>query len=540
MKNVLSVFILLIIVFAANAQVDLTSSNLPIFIINTDNTSSIIDEPKTGADLKIISNSNGHRNLITDIPNDYNGRIGIELRGQTSQSLFDKKSYGFETREANDDNLNVSLLGLPEENDWILYGPFSDKTMIRNVLIYELSNEIGRYASRTRYCELVINDEYKGVYVLMEKIKRDKNRVDIAKLTADEIDGTDISGGYILKLDKFNSTDQNRFNSDFSGDVNMEYQVIYPKDDDLQPEQFTYIQDFMYNFESALSGEDYKDSTLGYQQYIDVNSFIDFFLLNELGRNPDGYRISTYFHKQHDDDGGKLTMGPIWDFNIAMGNANFCLGSSPTGWVIDYNDACPDDAWLVGYWWERLLSDENFARAVIDRWQTLRQTSFSIANIHQIIDDNAALLNESQTRNYQQWDILGEWVWPNDFVGQTYTSEVHYLKTWFSDRVDWMDNNIQLFVATIPNDNHEFSLYPNPFKDALNVKINQGSKGESILRIYNALGQQMTAIKINAPLQVDNYLRIPTAITEKLNRGVYFYTFKINDVLIDNGKIVKQ
>lgn len=540
MKNVLSVFILLIIVFAANAQVDLTSSNLPIFIINTDNTSSIIDEPKTGADLKIISNSNGQRNLITDTPNDYNGRIGIELRGQTSQSLFDKKSYGFETREANDDNLNVSLLGLPEENDWILYGPFSDKTMIRNVLIYELSNEIGRYASRTRYCELVINDEYKGVYVLMEKIKRDKNRVDIAKLTADEIDGTDISGGYILKLDKFNSTDQNRFNSDFSGDVNMEYQVIYPKDDDLQPEQFTYIQDFMYNFESALSGENYKDSTLGYQQYIDVNSFIDFFLLNELGRNPDGYRISTYFHKQHDDDGGKLTMGPIWDFNIAMGNANFCLGSSPTGWVIDYNDACPDDAWLVGYWWERLLSDENFARAVIDRWQTLRQTSFSIANIHQIIDDNAALLNESQTRNYQQWDILGEWVWPNDFVGQTYTSEVHYLKTWFSDRVNWMDNNIQLFVATIPNDNHEFSLYPNPFKDALNVKINQGSKGESILRIYNALGQQMTAIKINAPLQVDNYLRIPTAITEKLNRGVYFYTFKINDVLIDNGKIVKQ
>lgn len=540
MKNVLSIFILLIIVFAANAQVDLTSSNLPIFIINTDNTSSIIDEPKTGADLKIISNSNGQRNLITDTPNDYNGRIGIELRGQTSQSLFDKKSYGFETREANDDNLNVSLLGLPEENDWILYGPFSDKTMIRNVLIYELSNEIGRYASRTRYCELVINDEYKGVYVLMEKIKRDKNRVDIAKLTADEIDGTDISGGYILKLDKFNSTDQNRFNSDFSGDVNMEYQVIYPKDDDLQPEQFTYIQDFMYNFESALSGEDYKDSTLGYQQYIDVNSFIDFFLLNELGRNPDGYRISTYFHKQHDDDGGKLTMGPIWDFNIAMGNANFCLGSSPTGWVIDYNDACPNDAWLVGYWWKRLLSDENFARAVIDRWQTLRQTSFSIANIHQIIDDNAALLNESQTRNYQQWDILGEWVWPNDFVGQTYTSEVHYLKTWFNDRINWMDYNIELFVATIPNDNHEFSLYPNPFKDALNVKINQGSKGESVLRIYNALGQQMTAIKINAPLQVDNYLRIPTAITEKLSRGVYFYTFKINDVLIDNGKIVKQ
>lgn len=429
-------------VFSTIAQVNFTDSNLPIFIINTDG--GIVDEPKVGADLGIIDN-NGQRNSLTDAFNDYDGRIGIELRGQTSQFLFDKKSYGFETRDANGENLNVSLLDLPEENDWILYGPFSDKTMIRNVLMYELSNQIGMYASRTKYCELVINNEYKGVYVLMEKIKRDGNRVDIAKLNPDEISETDISGGYILKLDKYSWDDQNLFNSAFASDPNsMLYQVIYPKNDNLQSEQFTYIQDFMYDFEAALSGENYKDETLGYRQYIDVNSFIDFLLLNELGRNPDAYRISTYFHKQHDDDGGKLKMGPIWDFNLAFGNVNYCDGDSPMGWAHRFNDICFDDRWQVPFWWNRFLEDPDFVSKLQERWTTLRLDILSSETVLRRLQEIKGDLERSNAinKNFGKWLILGKYVWPNDFVGDSYDSEMNFLEDWITKRFDWLDQSI--------------------------------------------------------------------------------------------------
>lgn len=527
-------------VLTAFGQVNFTSSNLPIFIINTD--SAIVDEPKVGANLGIINNL-GQRNNLTDIYNDYDGRIGIELRGQTSQSLFDKKSYGFETRDGNDADESVSLLGLPEEEDWILYGPFSDKTLMRNVLIFELSNQIGMYASRTKYCELVLNGEYQGVYILMEKIKRDKNRVDIAKLTPDEISGTDISGGYMLRLDKYSDSDQNLFPSTLA-DANtlMLYQVIYPKDEDLQPEQFQYIKDFMHNFETALRGNNYQDAALGFRQYIDVNSFVDFLLLNELGRNPDAYRLSTYFHKTHDDDGGKLKMGPIWDFNLAMGNANFCLGGEPTGWVLNYNQACPDDYWLIGYWWDRLLTDKAFALQVVERWQTLRQTTFSLANIHQMIDDKAAYLEESQTRNFQQWNILNEWIWPNNYVGGTYQKEVEYLKDWFGKRVEFMDKNISEISWQVrsSSSNPSFKLYPNPFLDELTIEIQEEIKGAVTLTFFNFMGQKVTEINIEVISGVQNKLKMPNHILSQLSSGVYFYTFEINGVQMNSGKLMKE
>lgn len=540
MKKYLLPFLILIIsVLQIDAQVNFTNSNLPIIVINTDGV--IVDEPKVGGNIGIIDNGNGQRNNLTDSYT-YQGRIGIELRGQTSQFLFDKKSYGFETWDANDMDMDTSLLDLPKEEDWILYGPYSDKTMIRNVLMYELSNQIGMYASRTRYCELMLDGDYKGVYILMEKIKRDKNRVDIKKLNPDEITTPDVSGGYILRLDKFDGNDQNIFSSNFATpDKPLNYQVVYPKASNLQPEQYQYIQDYMNDFEAALSGENYKDAIVGYSQYIDVNSFIDFLLLNELGRNPDAYRISTYFHKEHDDDGGLLKMSPIWDFNIGMGNANFCMGSSPEGWVFNYNSVCPDDAWLIGYWWDRLLSDEAFANAVADRWINLRQTMFSITNIHQMIDDYAATLDESQMRNYERWSILGQGVWPNDFIGETYEEEITFLKDWFGNRVVWMDENIDnIQKGIVVNTENSFVFFPNPFSDNLNLKMYQVTRGETILRCYSIMGQQLAAFKITEELDKQNRLQVPTEIINQWSKGGYFYTIEIDGEIVNNGKIVKQ
>lgn len=534
-------FLLIINAFPSIAQVNFTSSNLPIFIINANST--IIDDPKVVANLTIINNNNGQRNYISDSTTDYNGRIGIELRGQTSQLLFDKKSYGFETWDSNNEDLSVSLLGLPEESDWILYGPFSDKTMIRNVLIYELSNQIGRYASRTKYCELVLNGEYQGIYVLMEKIKRDKNRVNIAKLNPDEITPPDISGGYILRLDKYNENDQNLFHSAFTdANVLMQYQVIYPKNDNLQPEQFQYIQNFMYDFEAALRGDDYQNPDIGFRKYIDVNSFVDFLLLNELGRNPDAYRISTYFHKEHDDNGGKLKMGPAWDFNLAMGNANFCLGGESTGWVLNYNQACPDDYWLLGYWWDRLLTDKAFSAQVAERWKTLRQTTFKVDTIHQMIDDYANQLNEAQNRNFQKWDILNEWIWPNNYVGGTYQNEVDYLKDWFGKRVAWMDKNIDEISAQVQSSSStpEFKIYPNPFHDKLIIEIQKETKGVANLILFNFMGQKIMSLDFDIKSGIANELEMPSHITSQLSSGLYYYVFEINGMQMYSGQLMKN
>ncbi len=175
-------------------------SNLPIIVITTENGQAIPDEPKITAHMGIIDNESGN-NEHPGTFNDYDGKIGIELRGASSQG-YAKKGYGLETRLENGENNNVSLLGMPVENDWVLHGPYSDKSLIRNILAYHFSAAMGQYAPRTRLCELFINDSYSGVYVLMEKIKRDTFRLDIGKLEAHEISGRDVTGGYIFKLDK--------------------------------------------------------------------------------------------------------------------------------------------------------------------------------------------------------------------------------------------------------------------------------------------------------------------------------------------------
>ena len=251
------------------AQIDFTSSNIPLIFIETSG-QEILDDPRIIANMKVINNT-GSRNYLTDSINGYDGRISIEIRGSTSQS-FPKKQYGFETQKSDGSNNNVSLLGLPSENDWILSAPYSDKSLIRNILAFKLSETLGNYASRTKLCELFLNDEYMGVYVLTEKIKRDENRVDISKLKPDEINGDDLTGGYIIKIDKNTGNSGPSWNSD-SGVV---FLFDTPKHDEIVFEQKEYIKNYINAFEQALISEDYADENTGYRKYINENSFIDF------------------------------------------------------------------------------------------------------------------------------------------------------------------------------------------------------------------------------------------------------------------------
>ena len=419
-------------------------SSMLQFIVDT-KSKTIIDDPKIPATL-----------IITDSTDTlYNGHIGIELRGSTSQIFFDKKSYGVETWDQNGNDIDIALAGFPAEEDWIFHGPFSDKSLIRNALIYDLSNKIGQYASRTRFFEMKLNGEFQGTYLLMEKIKRDKNRVDIEKLESNDNDPNLISGGYIIKIDKTTgeSTSHGDYNEKISfyskydpnGEEGKDKKIFFlydvPSPEKISKEQKIYIQSYINSFEEALLSNDFSDPKTGYRQFIDVNSFVDFFLLNELSHNPDAYRLSTYMHKKRN---GKLKMGPIWDFNIAFGNVNYCKGEDVNNWIFKYNDYCPDDFWLVPFWWSKLLNDPYFTNKVKSRWQGLRQNELSDKLIFGKID---LLISELETsdaikRNFERWPILGQWIWPNSYVGTTYESEINYLKNWLSQRLTWMDSNI--------------------------------------------------------------------------------------------------
>jgi hypothetical protein len=260
-----SLFFFMVSHNSVNAQVILSSSNLPIIVIDTHG-QVIPNEPKIEADMGIIYNGPGNRNFITDPYNHYNGQIGIEIRGSSAQT-FPKKQYAIETRDSTGNNLNVSLLGMPEENDWILYAPYSDKSLIRNVLAYKMSNDIGRYTSRTSFCEVVLNGDYIGLYVLMEKIKRDRNRVKIKKMLPTYTSGDLLTGGYIIKIDKMEGSNIQGWYSNFppypGAWQQIYYQYHYPDPDEIVPEQESYIQNFIYQFEYIMDQGTYTDPFSG-------------------------------------------------------------------------------------------------------------------------------------------------------------------------------------------------------------------------------------------------------------------------------------
>lgn len=448
-KLLSSIFGLLVSTIAGFGQVNFTSSNLPIVVINT-NGQTIPDEPKITVNMGIIWNENGQRNFLSDPFNHYDGLIGIEIRGSSSQ-MFPKKQYGFETRDADGEDLDVELLGMPEESDWILHAPYSDKSLMRNVLAYDFANRMGRYASRTHYCELVLNGEYMGVYILMEKIKRDDNRVNIKKLDEDEISGVDLTGGYIIKIDKPDVPGTGGWYSPFRPYENAPQMINYlyetPDAEDIVPEQVAYIQNFIYEIEGLFYAGDYRHPFNGYYERIDVGSFIDFLLINEISRNVDGYRISTFMYKDREDVDNRWVMGPVWDFNLGFGNANYYSGSAISGWQFNFQDA--NDPWQIPFYWDKLLADPVFTNLLTRRWNELRNTIFHSDSLMSRVEMFADSIEEARIRNFVRWPILGVWVWPNEFVGPDYQSELNYLKLWISARVNWMDSQIGTNFTTV-------------------------------------------------------------------------------------------
>jgi len=468
-------FILFLVVSDLCGQ-NFSSSNLPLILIETEE--EIPDEPKIEGTIGIIYNGEGELNALTDTFY-LESNVKIETRGNSTQG-FDKKTYSFELKSPGGVDVSEPLLGMGKEEDWILHAMVIDKSQLRIPMSFDLFRSMGHYASDYRFVEVMINGEYDGLYILCEKIKRDDDRVDIARLDEDDIAGDSLTGGYILRIDWWD--EQEGFFSDFesmSGDQQF-FHWYYPKADEIKDEQAAYIEDYMNQFQEAVLDPSYTNS-LGkkYTDYIDITAFVDFLLINEFSKNSDGYKLSTYLHKDKDSKDGRLKMGPIWDFDQTYGLSTVCSSHITDGWTFLQNQDDCTDLESMPLWWGRLMEDPVFVNHLKCRWESAKENQYNEDSIFYWIDNNVLNLQEPLDRNFERWDFIGQQIWiePDPFP-QTYEEEIDYLKNWISERIDWIDANIPgnceddvVSIDEVSEASHKLKMFPNPTNERVTLEV---------------------------------------------------------------------
>lgn len=382
--------------------------------------------------------------------------IAIHVHGRSS-STFAKKSYALEFRDASGNQVKHQLLGLPKESDWVLHGPYPDKTYLRNALVYWLGREIyrlpdgsiepGRWSPRTRFVEIYINARYWGVYVVVEKIKADADRVDVDRPAPDAQSG-DLSGGYIIRREGAGDASEGK---DWVSRVDeLVYTHHYPKVQDLSDAQRDFIRGYFDDFETMMNSGSWNDPTRGYAAWVDVTSLLDYFLAMEWTNNIDGYFKSVYFVKHAESQGGKLSWGPLWDFDIALGNANYRHGDDAKNWVYltkgteasSYSP--PGEVPFIPPYVTRLWSDASFRTLLRCRWETLRKGPLGFMPIEAQIDAWVARLANAEMRDHARWPVIGQKLWPNPAALPSYAAEIDYLKTFMHSRFEFLDAQLAM------------------------------------------------------------------------------------------------
>ena len=506
-----------------------TSSNLPIVLINTFS-QTIVNDPKINANMKIIYNGPGITNYVTDLPNAYNNNIGIEIRGAFSSSL-PQKPYSVETRNTLLAKNDTILLGMPAEHDWCLQATYNDKVYVRNTLANKLFDEMGNYAARSRHCEVLINGQYQGVYFLCEKIKRDSNRVDLSKLDSIDNAGLQLTGGYIIKNDywdgsnswllSYNPIDHPTF------DVHLVYD--YPQFDKITPPQKTYIQTYVNSLESALYSPAFADTATGYRAYLSTTSFIDYFIVNELSRNNDGFKKSWFMHKNRDDKGGKLKAGPVWDFDWAWADipgSTIFSATDGSGWAHKINDDGPDVN--SNGWYVRMLQDTTFQNELKCRWLSFRTTILDTAYLFNYIDSAAFVLDSAQLRHQEKWGTLGVDVGTPEIGIQpmTFQGDINLFKGWITERIDWLDANMPgncytLGINEFNASENVISLFPNPATDYAFVNMeNTAITNSTFISISDVLGREVEKIEMNTIMNNGMIIRL-----NNYSNGTYLCRF---------------
>jgi hypothetical protein len=447
--------------FHPDVNVPCSSSNLPILIINlNERMAEHSEDRRVSADMIVVYRPDGSRNYLSDTISanlhdttiiNYMGKIGIKYRGSSSFSASDKKPFNFETQDIYGNNRNVNLLGMGSDEDWTLLAPYNDKSLIRDVLTFDLMRGYLEYVPTGKFCELIIDGVYEGVYIVAARVLRGPNRINLPRPLSS---GNNLTGGYLLEIDRnsdpvFYSTHNYRdlYGNDISGTHCFQYK--YPESDDYangMSTQQNYIINRVYQFEDILASDDFKDPENGYRTQIDVLSAIDYMLAEEITHNVDGYRLSTSIYKYRDSVDARFKLS-IWDFNISLGNADYCDGWSTQGWSWNLNKFSEPEK--VPFWFKRLLEDEVFRKELRSRWAYYRQTNLSNQNINNKIDSLVTLLNEAQARNFTAWNRWDQTIWPNYYVSSSWTEEISYLRSWLLKRVLWMDSQFVPYSANL-------------------------------------------------------------------------------------------
>jgi len=460
------------------------SSDVPIILLHNFNGGTPPATADQSGVMMVFGTTYGRASMTN--PPDVTTRIGLNIRGSSTQGLA-KKSFAVETWDEYNEDLNVGVLGMPSESDWVLYAPnYFDKSLIHNPLMYELSRQIGRYAPRTRMTEVFTSfgsgavsytspqvGNYNGIYVLEEKIKRDADRVDIAKLEPMDTNAPAITGGYMMKVDR-SDADERTLNA---GGLGLVYVEPSMKDYAAYPGralQENYLAGYLDSFYSALNSASFTNPVSGYAAWIDVDSWIDHHILNVLSLSSDALRLSAYFFKDRDK---KIEMGPLWDFDRGLGtgvdsdwrawNPRSWMGSNPLGaGGGDYGtDFFNSGAVFSNPWYRRLFQDPDFWQKWIDRYQALRRDQFSTNALFGVVDDLLNPLTQAQAREQSRWSGSGgsdtsprsgtinapsgypDRSYAYTFSG-TFQGEVAFQKKWLADRVNFMDTNF-LAVPTL-------------------------------------------------------------------------------------------
>ena len=346
----------------------------------------------------------------------YGGVIEIRGRGNSTWNL-PKKPYKIKLSK------KASLLGMNESKQWVLLANYADKSLLRNKVGFELSRRIGlTYTPASKFVDVILNGKYNGNYELTEQIDVDKKKVNIAEQSTASTILPDISGGYLVEIDGFANTEAVFFNTP----RRMAVSVHYPESDEINQEQRNYIAAYLRNFEDRLFSNEFDNPIIGYKQYFDVDSYINYYLVNEIMGNPDLF-WSTYMYKNRNND--LIYTGPVWDFDIAANN-DTRIGDS-------VNKLMLDAAHQPKQWINRLMLDRVFRNKVRKRWNEIYNDKLN--TIIPFIDILSAQMTASQQKNFIKWPILNEKVYLNLQISGSYIGEVNYLKSYLTSRISWLN-----------------------------------------------------------------------------------------------------
>jgi hypothetical protein len=492
-------------------QVDFDSSKFPLVMVETDQYGIPALQQRVIAGIKIIDHTGNKR--LSD-SSTFKSRISIERRGESS-AWFPKMSYNVETQNADGSNNNVSIMDMPAENDWVLFSSFTDKSYIRNELIFILGRRMNHYEPRTHFCELFYNGEYMGLYYFMEKIKRDKNRVNVAK--RDSL--FPANGGYVFKYDK---------------PTRKQVQFIYPKDDEVTPGEINYLNSYIANFEKKLSSDKFLDPVEGYRNYINPYSLIDYIIINELSKNCDAYLYSTYFYK---DKQGPINYGPLWDYDLAFGGASYQEGNLTNKWQFEYNT----DLYI-----KLMLRDTTLKNALVNRWRELRNNLISNDNLMFLIDSLTGAIYDSRIMNYKVWPVEDKFIFGPDHYSSSYDDEINQLKSWLGNRLSWIDANIgnifyplDINAPTFAYSNTAIEVFPNPFTDLIKIHL-LGPSGYYSIRIQNIDGKLIENRTFYCNEGIENELTVSSISLANAPAGMYILTVQHNGATVQAEKLIKK